>query len=375
MTHTLKSTGTTWFERDLEALRGNYAELSARLPADVLTIASVKANGYGLGAVAIGKALEEEGVYGLATGSLHDAIAMREAGVGTPILLFAAELADAAGEILSHDLTPTLHNYESAHAIAAAATTETPVYLKVDAGLGRIGMPLDVARDWILAVAALPNLTIEGIYTHLPFEDEAGMAWARGRLAAFHALLDDLAATGIRPPITQSLATSGVSAGLRDRCSAVCPGHMLYGLHTVTRTMADMGRFRPVGRALRTRLIQVVRHAHARGVGLGGHARVEEGTVLGIVPIGQGHGYRSSRGRASTMAVRETQVPVAGVSLEHVMLDLTQCPAAEVGDVVTVFDAADDNGPTLEALADSWEVSPLEVLLSFSDRVPIIDVG
>ena len=100
----------------------------------------------------------------------------------------------------------------------------------MDSGLGRLGVPLPEAETLIQEMAALPNLAIEGIYSHLPFGNTAGSDWACEKYAAFAALLARLASRGIKPAVTQVWASSGLLAGLPDACNVVCVGHLLYGL-------------------------------------------------------------------------------------------------------------------------------------------------
>src|SRR5262249_58884692 len=103
------------------------------------------------------------------------------------ILLFAGYLPEAVPRLLAHGFVPTVANLETARAVAAAARRPTAIYVKVDSGLGRLGVPLGSAVEFVKQVAALPQIAVEGLYTHLPFADPAGREWARTRLTGFHA--------------------------------------------------------------------------------------------------------------------------------------------------------------------------------------------
>ena len=109
--------------------------------------------------------------------------------------------------------------------------------------------------ETIRRAAALPQIVIEGVYTHLPFSDAAGLAWARDRLGVFDGLVETLARTGTEPSVTQAISSSGVAAGLTDRCNAVACGYLLYGLAPVAPELADLTDYRPVLRAIKTRLV------------------------------------------------------------------------------------------------------------------------
>jgi alanine racemase len=359
-------------EVDLDALRANYAALRKLVPPETKLIASIKANAYGHGVVEVGRVLEELGADALATGSFEDAVALRGAGVKSKLLLFACQLPEASGQLLAHDVIPTVYNLETARAVSASATAPTPVYVKVECGLGRFGVDVSDAAAFVQAVASLPNVVVEGLYTHSPFDDAPGRAWALERLAEFRVLRDSLADAGLQIPVTQALSSAGVVAGLDDLgCTAVCPGRLLYGLVPVTPDVADCSEFRPVLRALRTRLIHVAQHARSRPAGMSGKDRFAAGTTIGVVPVGLVDGYRPARAGVAEMLLRGRRVPVLRTSLEATTLDLTDVPDPELGEPVVALGEDGSEGITLEDVATWQGTSALEVLMTFSGRMPI----
>ena len=214
-----------WSEIDLDAVRDNFAEVRRRTRPGVQIIAAVKANGYGHGAVLVARTLSRHGVDGFATGSFDDACALREAGISAKVLLLPCQLPESTEELFRHDLIPTVYNLETANAVSSAATSPKSVYVKVDCGLGRFGVHIDDALDFVRAVTALPRLVVDGLYTHLPFNDANGQRWAIRQLAAFQALRRALADNGIAIPVTQALSSPGIVLDLDDGgCTAVCPG-------------------------------------------------------------------------------------------------------------------------------------------------------
>ncbi len=205
---------------------------------------------------------------------------MREAGVQAPFLMFAGNLPEGAAELLRHDLTPTVYDRATAKAVSDAAGRETAIYVKVDAGLGRLGVPLEEALGFIREVALLPRLRIEGVYTHLPFVDRADAEWAKQLIATFSHMLDALSQAGLKIAVTQSLASSGLAAGLSDRCTAVCPGHLLYGgLARLSEDAGDLSPYRSVLATIKSRLVHVARHSNGPTFGPGGKRRLEGGTL------------------------------------------------------------------------------------------------
>jgi alanine racemase len=177
-----------WAEVDLGAITHNVALIRERAGRPVKLLVPVKANAYGHGAAAVGKHLESIGVDGVATANVDDAMAIRRAGTSMRILLYGAQLPSGNGYLLEHDLSPSVYSadgLQSVSGLAAAAGRTVNVHIKVDAGMGRLGVRLEDAASFARQVIRAPHLRLEGIYTHIPFSDEAGEAWSRRRLSAF----------------------------------------------------------------------------------------------------------------------------------------------------------------------------------------------
>jgi alanine racemase len=360
-----------WAEIDFAALAHNLAVVRG-LAGQRRLIASVKANAYGHAAVPIARELVRLGVDTLWTGSIDEALAIRAAGIGARILLFGGYLPADIPELLRHGLTPTVYDRAGAAAVSAAASGPTSVYVKVDSGLGRLGVPLPEAEDLIQGIAALPNLSIEGIYSHLPFGNTSGRDWARANYEAFAALLARLAGRGIKPPVTQVWASSGLLAGMPDVCNAVCVGHLLYGLSPVAPDVASASHLRPVMTAIKTRLIHVAHHAAGQGAALGGSCDMKNARVTGVVPLGLGDGMRSvGPGRTTSLLVRGRRAAVIGVSLEHTTLDLTAIDSPQVGDEAIVVGASNGLSNSVADLAGWLGCSELEAVMAFSKRIEI----
>jgi alanine racemase len=351
---------------DLGPLEANVAEVRRRLQPRVAIIASVKANAYGHGIVAVGRRLEAVGVEVLATGSFSDAIAMREAGISTPILMMGGALPTAVPELLRHDLILTVHNQELAEAVTASATKPTQIYVKVDCVFGRLGVPLQEAHKFVLDLARIPNLEIGGLYTHLPFSDDTGRDWARDGIAKFDDLVARLAIAGLTIPVTQARASAALLAGIEDSCTAVSPGAFLYGLSPLVPGIADTLVLRPVMTRIQTRLIQVSPGASQYG----GGCRKSRNGATGVVPFGRVDGNRApADGAGAFMLVGNAKAPVLSVSLEHAVLDISAVPNPVVGDAVIVMGHHGDRGIALEDIARWQGVGVNDVLMSFNDRI------
>jgi alanine racemase len=370
-TENQRATHPAWMEFDLGALSANYAELQRRAGPDVKVIASLKANAYGHGIVAAAKTLSALGTYALSTGSFRDAVAVRDAGITTPILMFGGNLPTGIADYLRHDLMPTIYNKETAEAVSRAATKPMRVFIKVDAGMGRLGIALPDAEAFIQHIATLPNIMLEGVYTHLSFDDAPGQEWSKQGIARFNALMARLRASALDIPVTQAVASSNLMVGHMDESNAICPGHLLYGLPSVTPGLASIQPFQPMLHAVRAQIIHIGEFANDPALKGGGYHVNRRGQRTGVVPLGLYDGYRKPRmGAPATVLLKGRRLPVLGVSLEHLTFDLLDFEGAAIGDTVTVLGSDGDDKITIAELAD-WQGSrALDVLMNFDGRLP-----
>lgn len=358
-----------WMRVDLDALRANYEEM-VRRSGDRRVVASVKADGYGHGAVAVSRALADAGCDSLWTGHLGDALAIRAAGVDADVVLFGGYTPDQIPALVDAGLVPTVVDLAGA---AAAARCGASVYVKVDAGLGRLGVPVASARTAIGQMASMPGLTIAGVYTHLPFADQAGREWAVAKGAVFAELLDGLTRDGTRPPFTQMWGSSGLLAGLPDATNAVCVGHALYGLSPFSEPGLTDAVLAPVLAEVGARLIHVAEHP--RDVAAGGY--LSDGAArVGVIPFGVIDGQRRFGAAHQAHAlVRGRRVPLLGTSLEHTVLDLTAVPDAAVGDQVLLVGSQGSERITLAEWAAAVGCGELDAVVSLSGRVGDVRIG
>ncbi|PPR63713.1 MAG: Alanine racemase 1 [Alphaproteobacteria bacterium MarineAlpha4_Bin2] len=369
--HQNLATRPAWMEFDLGALAANYEELMRQVGPGVKIIASLKANAYGHGAVECAKALANRGVFALSTGSFRDAVAIREAGVTAPILMFGGNLPDAAAQYLEYDLIPTVYNMETAQAVSEAATIPAPIYIKVDAGMGRLGIELTDAENFIREVSNFNNIKIEGIYTHLSFKDSKGEEWSARGIAQFNRLNERLRENGLEIPVTQAVASANLMVGHMDGSNAICPGALLYGLSAVNPDLANIEPFRPVLTAIKAQLIHVGTFPNDPALKEGGYHTVRQSSRTGVVPLGLYDGYRKAQdGIQAEVLIKNKRRPVLGVSLEHLTFDLLGDETVKIGDTVTIVGKDRGDKITLDEMAH-WQGTGLnDLLMNFNGRLP-----
>lgn len=359
---------------DIAALKSNFHAVRNLVGNGMKVMASVKGNGYGAGAAPVAAALRDLGVYAVATGAIQDAMAIRNAGNNVPIHMFAGVLPAALGIYHANNLTPTIYNQELAEAANdVAASRRWKVFIKVDAGTGRLGVPLDQAERFILDVARKPNLEIEAVFTHLPFAGDAPLPWINEHLQKFDDLADRVRRQGVEIPIRQSLASIHVIKKLQTTTNAVCVGHLLFGGlgRFEPRDEALAARFKPVHKSVTTRLIDARRYTSGVMAGTSGKLDLKQGSMLGTIPIGLHEGYRpGAAGRTACMLIDGVRVPVVSVSQEYTVLNLTDHPHAAIGDEVVALGESGDDRITIEELAKWQGNSPLHIAMAMDRAFP-----
>jgi alanine racemase len=346
---------------DRNALRHNLAQVRRYAPGSRV-MAVVKANAYGHGIVPVAKALISADAFGVAR--LSEALALREAGLGNPIVLLEGafsieELAAAA----AHGFELVVHSFEQLDMLDAwHPTRRLRVWFKLDTGMNRLGFRLEeFGAAWARltrseAVAARPRLM-----THLATADETTTAYTSAQIRRFRELADDI---GLERSVANS---AGLLAWPEARLEWVRPGLALYGISPFSaRWASDLG-LQPV-MTLATQLI-AIRHVKAgETVGYGGAWRAERDTRIGIAAIGYGDGYPRHAVNGTPVRVRGQLVQLVGrVSMDMIALDLSPITDAAVGDPVVLW----GDGLPAEDVAHYASTIPYELVCAINQRVAI----
>ncbi len=350
-----------WTDIDLRAITHNINVIREMAGRPVQLIVPVKANAYGHGIVEVARHLECIGVEGIATANVDDAVAVRQAGIRLPIIVYGAQLPEGNEFLLEHDLTPTVYSREGMDALAALAKRtgqNINVHVKVDSGFGRIGVRLDEAESFVRDLLTRPGLELEGLYTHVPFGDAQGESWSRRRLAAFADLVAKIERDNdIHIPFTQGAASAVFIRAFPDALNTLSPGHLVYGLSPIPDLPVDRFGLRRALKSLRSRLIHIGERRQGDDLcGTGPDGLDKDGRV-GIILLGMDNGYRpATAGKTATMLCRGVRCDVLLVTAEYVTIDLSKVPDASLGDIVTIIGNDGPHCIAFEEVAESQEV-------------------
>jgi alanine racemase len=323
----------TTLEIDLDAAAHNVRAVRQIVGPERKIFAVVKADAYGYGAAEMGAVFVAHGADALAVADLGEGIRLRRRGITAPILVYPNSLPEAAPEAIAHGLIPTLIDLDGARAHAEAATAPLDVFVKVDVGLERLGVPAEQAVKTIVAMLEMPHLRLAGICAH-PHAHGTDPAYADWQLGRFTAVVDELESRGIRVPVRLFAASPFVLRAPQTYLNAVDPGRILYGIVFPGETSPVP--LRPTLRALASRVIALKeltpreRFAELAPFPVTGPMR------LGVIPVGLADGLAWLH--AGRVLVRGQAVPiVTGPNLEHTRIDLTNVPDACVGDEVMII--------------------------------------
>jgi alanine racemase len=369
-------TRPAWIEVDLAAVRANVATVRERLAPGAAYLAVVKANAYGHGDVAVARAALEAGAAWLGVALVDEAARLREAGIDAPVLLLHEPPPDRADDVLRLAATPCVYTEPGIAALGEAAERSgrsLAVHLKLDTGLGRLGVRLDRLEEVARALAKEPRLEVEGVLSHLAFADEPGHPFIDAQLARFADACDRLAALGITP----ALRHIGNSAAALTRPDAhldlVRVGIATYGIPPGP-ALAGTAPLRPA-LALKARVAMVKRMAAGEGVSYGLRYRLPRPGTIATLPLGYADGWlRAGSGRAQVLIGGRRYPAVGVVCMDSFMVDLGD-DACEVGDEAVLIGTQGSERITAWEVAEAMGTIAYEVVALLSPRLDRVFLG
>jgi len=358
---------------DLDALRHNVRALQEQAGAADL-MAVVKADAYGHGAVPVARVLHDEGVRHFAVARPAEAVELREAGCSDRILVLGAPFTDDLSVYTQYGLDMTVASEAAAAAARRHGRAAEPlrVHVKVDTGMGRIGLSPDEAPSIIGRLGSAPGVTLAGVWTHFATADTPDSAFAQTQLARFEALLEDLEVRTehVHAANTGALLTIGARA-----CAFSSPlvrsGIALYGLAASPDLHARID-VRPVMR-LTARVTHLKTISAGTPISYGAEWQAPRPARIATLGVGYGDGYpRLGSGRAAVRIAGAKRPVVGTICMDMCMVDLGRpdqpvAQTVEVGDEATLFGP---EGPTLYDVAEWAETIPYEICAGLSPRVP-----
>ena len=368
----------TWIEIDLSAIGNNTRLLKEIIGPEVRLLVSLKADAYGHGALKVARTVLHNGASMLGVATVSEATPLRNAGITAPILVFGYVPPWQMREAIRQDVTVTLYTIEAAQALsrtAQALDKTVRVHLKVDTGMGRLGIRAEHPED-IVALASevrqLPNLIYEGVYTHFASADATDLSYAHKQLERFTRILHLLEHNDLRPPIVHAANSAAVLSLPQAHFNMVRPGIAIYGLDPSPDVQLPTS-FRPA-LSFKTQVSQVKEIPAGEGISYGSTFITAQPTVVAVLPVGYADGFRRAPYNWGYVLIHGQQAPILGrVCMDQCMVDVTHIPQVRIGDEVVLIGRQGEATLSAEQVAERLGTINYEVVAEILARVPRVD--
>lgn len=354
---------------DLDAIAHNFFAVQNR--AGVPVMAVVKADAYGHGAVPIASLLDPQcAMFGVS--SFQEALELRRAGIGKPILILGHTPVDAYEDAIRQGIRPAIFRWEDGLALSQAAQRlglPAPFHFAVDTGMSRIGFQVcQQDADFCAKIAALPGLVPEGLFSHFATADSSDLTKTQAQAARFAAFDEMLKARGVHIPIRHLNNSAGI-IHFGGRYEMVRSGIVTYGLYPSPEVPRDPLPLIPALSWL-SHVTHVKTLPAGREISYGGAFVTEKDTVVATIPVGYADGYRRQLSGRFYVLINGKKARILGrICMDQLMVDVTDIPGAAVGSKVTLIGSDGDETISMEAIASQAGSFPYEFACGISRRV------
>jgi alanine racemase len=369
-----------WVEIDLAALAHNVRQIRGLLAPNTQIMAVVKADAYGHGSIDIARTMIAEGVEWLAVATVTEGIELRQAGIVAPILILGGVNSDVQVEaIVTWGLQPTICTIDQAILISKAISKLQPssplsVQLKLDTGMSRLGANWQQAVTFFEQVVQLPYLEISGLYSHLATADEIDPTVLELQVDRFGQATTAISTAGYSLPMLHLANSAGILVSDRLHYQLVRPGLILYGLCPAHHLQSKID-LQPV-LSVRARVNQIKDIAAGTGVSYGYRFIADRDIRLAVVDIGYADGIPRRLSNRMQGIIRGQLVPQIGsITMDRIMLDVTQIPDLQVGEIVTILGRDGDVQITADDWANELGTISWEILCGFKGRLPRVSIS
>lgn len=362
-------------EIDLDALEHNFNQIRKRVRQGTKILAVVKANAYGHGSVRVSSELQRLGVDFLGVATCEEGIELRKASITTPIIVLGGFFKGQSLDVNRYDLIPVIYNLESAKELSQQADKNNctvKIHLKIDTGMGRLGILPSETEHFIQQLQKLTSLEIDGVLSHLADNNQdhpSGLEFTQRQASLFKQQIEQLHQMGIDPQYEHLANSAAIIEKYPDDFNLVRPGIMLYGAYP-SKTFEQVIDLKPV-MSLKTEIISLKTVARDTSISYGRTFICKRESLIATLPIGYADGYTRFLSNKGEVLVRGRKVPVVGVvCMDLVMVDVTDVAGVSLGDEVVLMGSQGDQKITVEEIAEKTGTIAYEIMCSISPRVP-----
>ena len=363
----------------LDAVEQNFREMRKNIAEDTKMIAVVKADAYGHGAVPIAHLIEGyDYIWGFAAATAEEAVHLRENGVTKPILILGIVFEEYYPELVRDDIRLAVCEYEEAEKLSKEAVLQNKtvhIHIALDTGMTRIGYAdIPESVEEIKKIAGLPNLEIEGMFTHFSRADEYDRSPAMVQLERYQKFSDLVEAAGVEIPLHHCSNSAGIIRVPEANLSIVRAGITIYGIYPSSEVERDIVKLTPV-MELKSHVTYVKDVAEGAAISYGGTYVADKKRRVATIPVGYADGYPRQLSNKGWVLIHGKKAPILGrVCMDQFMVDVTEIGDVKKGDEVTLLGRDGDEFISIEEIGDLCGRFSYEFACDISPRVPRIYV-
>jgi alanine racemase len=367
----------TLAEINLEAIRHNVRQVRRAVSPSTFIAAIVKANAYGHGALKVSSAALAAGANGLGVAIPEEGAELRASGFTAPIFVLGLTLPEQAPLLVNYNLVATVSTLEAARALVEAAVrkgSRASVMLKIDTGMGRVGVHPDQALNFLQRICVIPGLDLRGVFTHLATADAGDKDYANWQLHLFTAALNQIILADLSLDWISAANSAAIIDLAHGHFNMVRPGIMLYGLAPSKEMRRDLNLMPAM--QFKTRVVYIKEVPPGTKVGYGSTHTASRTTLLATLPVGYADGYSRHLSNKASVLIGGRRCPVVGrVCMDQIIADLGPGSDTKIGDEAVLFGRQGDAEIPVTELADLAGTINYELVCAISSRVPRIYIN
>ena len=375
----MKTYSRVYAKIDLDAVAWNMEQMKKNLKEGTEMVAVIKTDGYGHGAVQVASMLESyDYVWGYAVATLDEAVVLRAAEIQKPILVLGCIFPDQYWEMLKYEIRMNVYTKEMAEAISALAVEkgeQAYVHIKLDTGMARLGFSAEESSiEEIKEIAELPNLVLEGVFTHFAKADEEDKTFTMMQLEKFEWMTQRLEEEGVIFPYVHASNSAGIIDVRRADYNLVRAGIAIYGLYPSEEVDKEKVQLKPA-LSLKSHIAFVKDIPAGTPVSYGGDFVSEHQMRIATIPIGYGDGYPRSLSDTGYVLIRGKKAPIIGrICMDQFMVDVSDIPEVKFGDKVTLIGRDQEEYLPVEKLSELSGRFNYEFVCDLGKRIPLVYV-
>jgi len=362
-----------WSEINLDAFVENFKKIKAMVRPGTMVTGVIKADAYGHGAIEIGKVLQEEGVDRFAVATLSEALQLRKVFKKIPILILGYTPTYAADEVIENNIIQTMYNVDEAGIFSDRAVKlekKLKLHIKIDTGMSRLGFQANAdSVEKIIQISKMPNIEIEGMFTHFAVADEADKEYTYNQYEKYKFMVDSLKAQGLEIPVKHVSNSAAIMDLPEMNMDMVRAGIILYGLYPSDDVIKERIDLKQV-MSLKAEVSHVKELEAGTGVSYGLKYVTPGKRKIATVPIGYADGYTRMLSGKAEVLVKGVKVPVVGrICMDQCLIDVTGIDV-KIGDEVILFGSDGTNTISIDELALKLGTINYEITCMISKRIP-----